>query len=323
MTPLTDQHDQGPRTACPDPELFASYIDGLATSRERSDIESHVATCEDCYFVLSETIHEQRRRWPAEDERDRTSRQAWIRWTAAGLAVAAALVLALRVAGPFRRVPQQESITASRPAPVPPVVPGNLAPAPPQLEALTAAVVTLDASTGPFRPLQPRLAAGSEYRPLKPVVRSAVSTEEMPEAVRANALAVAKLAAASGPSAAVQRALAEMYLTTGKPDLAVKILEPLSASSADALLLTDLAAAYLARGGPDDAAKARDAAEQAVERDPKRSEAWFNLALAAEALDLPVRATEAWTRFLEIDGTSAWAGEARQHLDRLNRRTRR
>jgi tetratricopeptide (TPR) repeat protein len=62
--------------------------------------------------------------------------------------------------------------------------------------------------------------------------------------------------------------------------------------------------------------------ERAVVREPNRPEAWFNLGLAAEAAAAPARARDAWTRYLAIDPSSEWAGEAREHLDKLQPRDR-
>ena len=322
VTQLTDRHEPPPGT-CPDAELLASYIDGRSTNEERALIESHIVTCEDCYFVLAETVHHQRPlNEPMRVVETGRSWTTWVVWGGTAAAVAAALMLAFRTGGPVRRLPQAEGQIAGG-TPTAASSSSNSAPATPQVEALTAALTALETSAGEFRPLEPRLSRGFDYRPLKPVTRSPFSADEPSEKVRELALAAEALAKARKGGVDGQRALAEMYLITGKPDRAVEILESMTAGTRDAGLLTDLAAAYLARRGPDDPARARDAAERAVEAEPRRAEAWFNLALAAEALDLPVRAADAWRKFLELDRTSGWADEARHHLDRLNRRTRR
>ena len=300
VTPLTDRHDQGPGTSCPDPELLASYIDGVATPRERSEIESHLAACADCYFVLTETIHEQRQHAKAVPAplpvRRRT---AWVPWLAAGAAVAAALMLALRIGGPIRRGPQPQQATAvSTPSTSPSPTPRGVVD--PNLKEMALALNSLQNAIGEFRPLAPRLSSASEYRPLKPVTRSATSAEDLPESVRQAARPVEDLSGAPGASNAdkirLAMGLAEMFLMTGRPQQAIAVLEPMVSGSGSAALQADLAAAYLARGDSGDPARARDAAEQAVKLDPARPEAWFNLALAAEALDVPSQATDAWSR---------------------------
>ena len=313
---------RAPGPLCPTPERLASYLDGAATPIERTEIESHVATCEDCYFVLAESMRAGRRQKavPARAADLGAAPVARMKWMGVGAAIAAAVMLTIRVAGPGR-VPQTNGqIAVSTPPPAPSPSPSNLRPATPQLEALVAALTALEASTGEFRSVEPRLAGVSHYRPMKPVTRSA-SVDDRGEAVRNAAEAVASLAAASPRDATTERALARMYLAAGIPDRAVEILEPAAATTPDAGLLTDLTAGYLARGGPGDGARGRATAERAVHADPRHPEAWFNLALAAETLDNPGRATEAWQRFLQLDSTSGWADEARRHLERLKKRT--
>ena len=330
-TALSDRNGETPGTGCPDAERLASYLDGVASPEERAQIEAHLATCEDCYFVIAETVQEERER--------RNSRieppvpvpvpapprwQPWIRWSAAGVAVAATLVVLVSIPGMFQRRGAQPQMASGNP----PSATGALQPASslvdnPQPAKLMAALSQLDAEIGDFRPLQPRLEGGFQYRPLKPVTRSAAGPDEVPLNVRRAALGVELVAAAPGSGAAGQRAVAAMHLMTGEPNKAVAILEPMSSGSRDAGLLTDTAAAFLARREQGDAERALDCAERAVQADPKHPEAWFNLALAAEALDNPGRATDAWKKFLELDSASGWATEAHRHLERLTKRTQR
>lgn len=86
-------------------------------------------------------------------------------------------------------------------------------------------------------------------------------------------------------------------------------------------ILADLAAAYLVRAGRThalrDLAAAIEAAQEAVEREPGNLAAHFNLALALEALDLPAESAREWGGYLVQDSVSAWAGEARRHLQSL------
>jgi len=333
-TALSDRNGETPGTGCPDAERLASYLDGVASPEERAQIDAHLATCEDCYFVVAETVQEERERRPSPIKPPvpvpvpvpvpAPRPWTWLNWSEAGAAVAASLLVMLWLVQNNASRPETESqIASSYPAtttsaPQPSPLVGS-----PQPVALMAALNRLDASTGDFRPLLPRLEGGFQYRPMKPVTRSAAGPEEAPLSVREAALAVESAATSPGAGAAGQRALAAMYLMTGKPNNAVAILEPMSSGSHDAGLLTDTAAAFLARRGQGDAERALDSATRAVVSDPKRPEAWFNLALAAEAVDNPVRATEAWKTFLELDSSSGWAAEAHRHLDRLDKRTRR
>jgi CHAT domain-containing protein len=83
-------------------------------------------------------------------------------------------------------------------------------------------------------------------------------------------------------------------------------------------VLADLAAAYLVRAEanqtPRDLLEAIEAAEQALEREPRNGAARFNLALALDRLGLEGQMTEAWREFLAVDSTSRWADEARLRL---------
>src|SRR5262249_21283029 len=156
-----------------------------------------------------------------------------MKWVGAGAAIAAAVMLAIRGTGPRDRLPRTNGQIVS--APPLATSPSGSSPRPttPQLEALMTALTALEASTGEFRNLEPRLAGVSPYRPMKPVTRSA-SVDDRREAVRNAVQAVAGLAAAAPKDATTERALAQIYLTAGMPDRAVEILEPAAASTRDA-----------------------------------------------------------------------------------------
>lgn len=85
-----------------------------------------------------------------------------------------------------------------------------------------------------------------------------------------------------------------------------------------AAVLADLSAAYLLRAErrqePMDLHRAMEMAERALEIEPDQRVALFNLALAAERVGLRDQAARGWAAYLDVDGTSAWAGEARARL---------
>jgi tetratricopeptide (TPR) repeat protein len=294
LTPLRENGAPTSGSGCPDAELLAAYVDGRATLPECVEIEAHVARCEDCYFVFSETVQQQQALG------NNASKQVddvhwWRRWSpqfAAGLAAAAVLVVAAEVLI-VRRSPVQS----------------------PDVD-LRVALNQLDAAAGPYRKFEPRLSPIPTHHQLKPVTRSVGPTEEAPLALREAALRVERAAAAHGADVEAQRALAAMYLTLGRPGRAAEVLEPFAQSS-DAGLLSDLAAAYLARNGEGDVTRAIELLERAVSTDPNRTEAWFNLGLAAETAGRPTRAIEAWQRALALDPASGWADEARARLKKL------
>ena len=125
-------------------------------------------------------------------------------------------------------------------------------------------------------------------------------------------------AAGAGTRAQERRALAAMYFALGRAQRAADVLAP-EAQSNDAGVLSDVAAVYLARRADDDVQRALNLLERAVNLDPKRAEAWFNLGLAAEAARQLPRAREAWTHYLVLDPSSEWATEARWHLEKLQK----
>jgi tetratricopeptide (TPR) repeat protein len=94
----------------------------------------------------------------------------------------------------------------------------------------------------------------------------------------------------------------------------------------DARLLTDLGALYYERSrkeGYEPLHKAVEHLSNAVEIDPRLTEAWFNRALCYERMNLFLQAESDWKQYLTLDGDSAWAEEAREHLNGLRERATR
>jgi len=97
----------------------------------------------------------------------------------------------------------------------------------------------------------------------------------------------------------------------------------------DARLLVDLGALYYERSlkeGSEGNALLENALEhtsKATEVDPRLPEAWFNRALCYERMNLFLQAESDWKQYLTLDGASAWAEEAREHLDKLRERVTR
>jgi tetratricopeptide (TPR) repeat protein len=285
-TPLQRQDDHG--TGCLDAALLASYIDGRATSAERTTVEAHLARCEDCYFMFSETLREQAQ---AGGATKKSELARWVPKVAAGLAAAAALVIAVAVGTSYYSPPSS---------------------------TLVVALSELDAASGPYRRFEPRVTALPTYRPLVPATRSAAQSAEITPALREAAARVEK-AAASGTGVQDKRALAAAYLAQGQSSSASDVLTPLAASANEAGLLNDIAAAYLSLGAGGDVEQALQLLERAATLEPGRAEVWFNLGLAAEKTEHTSRAAEAWKRYLELDPSSGWAEDARRHLDNLKR----
>jgi len=298
LTPLQENGATRSGADCFDAELLASYVDGRANPEERVKVEAHIAHCEDCYFIFSETVREQRAHSaagptalePLPGARRWMSRVAV--FTTAGLAAAAALVIAAQIYLPGYR--ERPKVT------------------------LQVALSELDAAAGPYRKVEPRLTITPTHRQLEPALRSAAPSAEASIALREAAQRVETAARARGTGVEGQRALAAMYFALGRAQPAADVLETEEQSN-DAGVLSDVAAAYLARQAEGDVQHALDLLERAVTLDPKRAEAWFNLGLAARAARQTARAQEAWKQYLVLDPSSEWANEARWHLEKLQK----
>lgn len=141
-------------------------------------------------------------------------------------------------------------------------------------------------------------------------------------------------AVADAPDAASLRAFGDLLLASGRFDEAVAQFEGASKLDPnDAELQNDFGVALLERAkaaGPDDetgkeladAGAALERFDRALELDNSSHAALFNRALALERLKSYGQARETWEKYLEKDSGSAWASEARLHLERLDERRR-
>jgi hypothetical protein len=286
------------RPDCPGPELMAAYIDGrrLWWGRRRR-LEAHFADCDRCFTLLRDIMDfresdagqdvpdaaPEGSRFVAMPVRRRSPRLAWL--GAGGLgAIGAALLVIFVMRGPD-----------------------------PRLDPLLAALATQ-------RVTDARL-AGFAYGPRPDVLRSSEPSQAGPAVsleVRAKAADIQEQAVSlSTPDA--RHAEGVSRVITGDIDLAITSLQQASsADPANARYLSDLAAALLTRGlrqqSETDLQQALDRANAAVGRDGQLLEAWFNRALALDALGQRDAAKAAWNDYLQRDSTSGWADEARQRL---------
>jgi CHAT domain-containing protein len=83
-------------------------------------------------------------------------------------------------------------------------------------------------------------------------------------------------------------------------------------------ILADLAAAHLVRaeraGAPRDLLAAIEAAEEALELEPRNPDGLYNRALALQRFGLVEEAAGAWREYLAVDPGSAWSARARTRL---------
>lgn len=294
-----------PSAECLDDETLAEYIeDGAHPSRSRELVEAHLADCRDCYELFAEAARTQAVLWPGKERPGHATVESSVRFrsrprlgaiVSAGLAAAAAVWLGVappdalvRWASPERR---------------------------PELEDLVAAV-------GPNRAVEGRLSGGFAWGRVPSVTRGESSAALDSPEVR---IATARL------SEQVQRqrtsstiaALGTAQLAAGhiEPGI-VSLEEAVKLDAGNAFAWSDLAAGYLARsafGTPEDLARPVGAAERAIALNGSLREAHFNKALALEQLTRTDDAIAAWRAYLERDGSSPWADEARRRLEGLEK----
>lgn len=282
---------------CPDLETVAAYLDGRLSDRERARVTKHLSLCEDCYAVFAQSARLHVAAEPARGRGAQGSR-VWmavprLAWSSAGAALATAACVWLLV-GSGRVMWSQR--------------PGR------ELQALVAAV-------GTGRTIEPRLVGGFAHGPLLEAVRGRATADVVSPDVRIAAATLEK-AVNERPTAQNLRALGAAHLIMGQFDTAIDALQSaVRQAPTDATVLSDLSAAYLVRGknegAPEDYARAASQADKATKANAVLPEALFNRALAFEALSLAREARESWEQYLRLDGRSAWADEARRHLQKL------
>ena len=280
-------------TRHPDAERLAEYADDLLGGDLRAEVEQHLADCAECRAAVMETTEFLHSTLAMADPATKVVpflRPRRLIGIAAGLAAAAALVLAVRSARPDRLFgPRGDR---------------------PELQELIAAV-----ANEPTRLAEGRLSGGFKYAPPPAPTRGA-GDGNVATPVR---IAAAKLEeearVRSTPRA--RAALGVSDLAVGDVDGAVRSLESAVAlEPSDAQYQNDLAVAYITRarrrGAASDWVNALAAAERAVAANPALVEAWFNRALAIEGVRSADEAKQAWKDYFDRDSSSDWARERRE-----------
>ncbi len=104
--------------ACPPPEVLGAYIEGKVDTSARKDIQSHLASCPECLFVIRETAgHLAEDEGAAENEEEaRIPSRQWAIAAAAALAAASVLVWYVEATrDPLTRLRQLAAVAPSRP----------------------------------------------------------------------------------------------------------------------------------------------------------------------------------------------------------------
>jgi CHAT domain-containing protein len=156
---------------------------------------------------------------------------------------------------------------------------------------------------------------------------------------RANALSQEAVAASGNADS--HRALGQYYLAIRELDKAIRELEKaLESDPKNAELNSDLGAAYLERAraaqekaGRDKGPEAKDTSlqdfdqclkhlKEALKLDGSLLPGLFNIALCHEYMSLLPQAEANWQEYLKHDSNSAWAAEARNHIEEIENQKR-
>lgn len=169
------------------------------------------------------------------------------------------------------------------------------------------------------RPLEIRVTGGFPYLPYS-VTRGGRVQVDQGQLLAATAELAREVA--DRPTPRARHLLGRLHLLKGEITEAEEQLKlVVKDEPKNPQALVDLASVYYERGVRDDSLmfllQSADHLRSATSIDPKLAEAWFNLALCHEKLKSFSQAKSDWQRYLELDSTSPWAGEARDHLRKL------
>lgn len=273
------------RATHPSDATLAAYVDGNVDAATRLSLLEHLESCGDC---MAAVLAANESRAESAPSRAFSRSRWWMAAAAAVLIVIAAVPLLRRRADPVSR-----------------------------LVALAPRSV---------RVAEPRLTGGfpwAAYRGARRSNNAAVDNEMLRLSGAAGDLAAH---ADSTKTPEAEHAAGIAMVLIDKPAEAMRRLETAARRSGDAAAWSDLAAArYAAAEASGNASLYHDAlpaVDAALKRNPKLPEALFNRALILERLGLAGEARKAWLRYLEVDGQSEWATEARAHLRDLPAATR-
>jgi CHAT domain-containing protein len=263
--------------AHPDPETLAAFAEGKLKRSEIPQLLAHLEECQACMRSLQS----------ANDVQQPAAPRRWPLVAAAAIAVAALLAIpALRM---LRRDPM----------------------------AKLAALVPAD-----NRIIEPRLTGAFAWAPYRGPARlehDAGDSNRM-KLVGMTGELVDNADRAKSPDSEHDAGVG-LLLIERPLDAVARLRQAADREPSDAKNWSDLSAALYAAARqlnrPSLYPQALDAADRALHLAPDAREALFNRALIVEALGLTDPARAAWQRYLQIDPSSPWAEEARQHLAKL------
>lgn len=177
------------------------------------------------------------------------------------------------------------------------------------------------------RPTESRSSVGFDYAPLVETRGGSAAVSDERARARAERYLLDASTEADDPTA--HHALGLFHLAARSFDKALTEFDIARRSDPrNAAILSDIGAAYFEKarrtdydgdtaGGMQDLALALDSVGRALDIDPTLQPALFNRALILQRMSLPGEAREAWEKYLAQDTDSAWADEARRHLETL------
>jgi len=192
-----------------------------------------------------------------------------------------------------------------------------------------ASLVALNRAYASGRTLETRIGR-LDYAPYAPT-RGANDADTNARILRERAERIVLDAYAEHPTAANRHALGKYYLADKQFDKAIEQFNAaLKETPTVAELHNDMGAALLEKSKyekcnnqPGDSlqhmAASLESIQQALKLQPNYPAAVFNRALCLQEMYLPRQAIEEWKKYLQLDGKSPWADEARRRLAELEK----
>ncbi len=185
-------------------------------------------------------------------------------------------------------------------------------------------LIALQSAYRDQRPLEPRI-TGFDYAPL---LEERGAPRKIDYLQRDRAASLLLTAVANNPSAETHHALGKYYLSERQFDKAIdQFNTALKFDPENAQIQSDLGVALLENGkaldsvepdsGGQELGRSQEHFNRALELDSSLLEARFNRALLYQYRKLQRSAEDDWLKYLQIDSTSKWADEAREHLRTL------
>jgi CHAT domain-containing protein len=319
----------------PDRNLIVSYVTGSSPPDLRKDIEEHCLDCLDCRTQLSILLH------LVISSADREEHRKFTDLLALGKE-AASRARSIVMMQQRQRPRYRGNFSGTSPGKRLRIPRTVLAPALIIIALFTASLIGYIVSSrqsseermlarvrdvyGNSRLLQARVTGGFAHQNYV-VTRGSGDLTGVDETQRIALLAEINQEVHTRPKAATRHILGKLLMLQGDLDPAEQqFLLALKDVPRHAQTNADLGALYFERSRKNGHAdrevleRAAEYSSNAVEIDPKLTESWFNRALCYEELNLFLQAESDWKQFLTLDGNSAWADEARAHLEKLRKR---